>query len=684
MDILLTHIIADTVAAQTRVQGISLLMVLAVLVFFIISWIFNRISILRIRKNSESIQDLSTVMQHTLNVSNNYVVRLSMQDHIGFNLHGDFLPDEGMTYEESLEYIHPDDRRDYTAFLKRLMDGDKMSECTFRWDISREKHLGHWRYMHDSGIAEFRNKNLKTSATFYCTLTDKTEQIEQEKNQNQLTDKYRRVFEQSITGLAFYDKDGQLITANKKMQEILKFQSEDDPFYYGTSFYDLPVFREILNNRHIGDMFFCRKSTVIERNVNCYLEMLIHPIFDEDGSLVYITVSFRDITQERDLYLQNRVNDMIIRRTNEEIQQYETELQYLMEMCDMRYFRTSYKDHTCTFYKNMNAPEKQITLDELVEHFVNSPFGEGQENLENYFKEPRTNLMQMHPFFHEGKGLQWNFIDSVPSYDENGKQTGTYGIVRNVNALIEKQEQLKQETERANQSGLMKSTFMANMTHEIRTPLNAIVGFSDVLPLLSTPEEKQEQEIIRVIMNNCDMLMRLINDVLAVSELEGGKIRIQPVDTDFARDFNDMCLSLSQRVQAPGVEFISENPYTSLTTTIDKERIHQVLTNFVTNAVKYTQQGHIKVGYQYLEKDGGGLYLYCEDTGAGIRKEDQPRVFERFVKLNDYVQGTGLGLNISKAIAESCNGKIGVISEGEGKGCTFWMWIPCEAVINNQ
>ena len=682
MDILLTHIIADTVAAQTRVQGISLLMVLAVVVFFIISWVFNRISILRIRKNSESIQDLSTVMQHTLNVSNNYVVRLSMQDHIGFNLHGDFLPDEGMTYEESLEYIHPDDRRDYTAFLKRLMDGDKMSECTFRWDISREKHLGHWRYMHDSGIAEFRNKNLKTSATFYCTLTDKTEQIEQEKNQNQLTDKYRRVFEQSITGLAFYDKDGQLITANKKMQEILKFQSEDDPFYYGTSFYDLPVFREILNNRHIGDMFFCRKSTVIERNVNCYLEMLIHPIFDEDGSLVYITVSFRDITQERDLYLQNRVNDMIIRRTNEEIQQYETELQYLMEMCDMRYFRTSYKDHTCTFYKNMNAPEKQITLDELVEHFVNSPFGEGQENLENYFKEPRTNLMQMHPFFHEGKGLQWNFIDSVPSYDENGKQTGTYGIVRNVNALIEKQEQLKQETERANQSGLMKSTFMANMTHEIRTPLNAIVGFSDVLPLLSTPEEKQE--IIRVIMNNCDMLMRLINDVLAVSELEGGKIRIQPVDTDFARDFNDMCLSLSQRVQAPGVEFISENPYTSLTTTIDKERIHQVLTNFVTNAVKYTQQGHIKVGYQYLEKDGGGLYLYCEDTGAGIRKEDQPRVFERFVKLNDYVQGTGLGLNISKAIAESCNGKIGVISEGEGKGCTFWIWIPCEAVINNQ
>ena len=227
----------------------------------------------------------------------------------------------------------------------------------------------------------------------------------------------------------------------------------------------------------------------------------------------------------------------------------------------------------------------------------------------------------------------------------------------------------------------MKSTFMANMTHEIRTPLNAIVGFSDVLPMLTTPEEKQE--IIRVIMNNCDMLMRLINDVLAVSELEGGSIRIQPIETDFAKDFNDMCISLSQRVQIPGVEFIADNPYNSLVTIIDKERIHQVLTNFVTNAVKYTQQGHIKVGYEYRMMEGDGLYLYCEDTGAGIPKEDQAKVFERFVKLNDYVQGTGLGLNISRAIAESCKGHIGVNSEGEGKGCTFWVWIPCKASIIN-
>ena len=220
---------------------------------------------------------------------------------------------------------------------------------------------------------------------------------------------------------------------------------------------------------------------------------------------------------------------------------------------------------------------------------------------------------------------------------------------------------------------------MANMTHEIRTPLNSIVGFSDVLPMLSTKEEKQE--IIRVIMNNCDMLMRLINDILAISSLDAGGIHIELRKVNFAKSFDDICESLRERVQVPGVEFIKDNPYTEFVTCIDNERILQVITNFVTNAVKYTRQGHIKVGYRYEES--GDLYIYCEDTGAGIPKEHQSKIFERFVKLNDYIQGTGLGLSICKAIADSCQGQIGVDSEGDGHGSTFWLKIPCEE-LNSQ
>ena len=260
-----------------------------------------------------------------------------------------------------------------------------------------------------------------------------------------------------------------------------------------------------------------------------------------------------------------------------------------------------------------------MDFDELRAHFVQSTFKDDLLDPENKLQKPKAELTLCHPFFHEGEDLQWNIIDSVPYHDMNGKQLGTYGIIRNVTPLIQKQEQLKQETERAQNSGRMKSVFMANMTHEIRTPLNAIVGFSDVLSMLKTPEEKKE--IVRVIMNNCDMLLRLINDILALSAIDGGSsIYVHAVETNFADDFEAICKSLAQRIENPNVTFIKENPYTTLMAVLDKERIQQVITNFVTNAVKYTNEGHIKVGYE--QKDGG-LYFYCEDTGAGIPKEDQ-------------------------------------------------------------
>ena len=134
---------------------------------------------------------------------------------------------------------------------------------------------------------------------------------------------------------------------------------------------------------------------------------------------------------------------------------------------------------------------------------------------------------------------------------------------------------------------------------------------------------------------------------------------------------------MSQREQEPNVEFIIDNPYQRLVTILDMNRVQQVITNFVTNAVKYTHDGHIRVGYRY---ENDGIYIYCEDTGAGIPKEKQTKIFDRFVKLNDFVQGTGLGLSICKSIAERANGHIGVNSEGEGHGSTFWMWVPCPII----
>ena len=351
---------------------------------------------------------------------------------------------------------------------------------------------------------------------------------------------------------------------------------------------------------------------------------------------------------------------------------FENQLQYLLEKSKMYVWRFGFEDKVIHLSRSLRKVEFSFSRDDYYIENINPD--ERDSNFGNLYHMMMKG-QEFNTVYHFNKTPvssepSWLALSGIPVRDSEGNLTGYFGVVRNITELVSIQQKLKEETARAEDSGRMKSAFLANMTHEIRTPLNAIVGFSDLLPVVDTQEERME--FIRIIRNNCDMLLRLINDILEASSM-GQALAIKPEECDFAQVFNDICQTLAQRVQEPGVEFIKDNPYDTFPATIDIGRIQQVLTNFTTNAVKYTHQGHIKLGYH--EQDGG-IYFYCEDTGSGIPKEKQASVFERFVKLNDFVQGTGLGLSICKAIAERCGGKIGVTSEGEGHGSTFWLWTP--------
>ena len=342
-------------------------------------------------------------------------------------------------------------------------------------------------------------------------------------------------------------------------------------------------------------------------------------------------------------------------------------------------FRVSFSDNMVRFYKGLSTVEKEMSIDELIHFFSqceDNPF-QSLDDPKEFYAQPSSGLYHTPSLLHPEEGDQWNQINTIPVYDKKGQLSGCFGLIRNMTSLMHKQEQLRQETARANESGQMKSVFLANMTHEIRTPLNSIVGFSDVLPLLQTTEEKQD--VIRVIMSNCDMLLRLVNDILIASSLESEGVQIMPAQVDISQAFDDLCKSLRPRLQEPGIEFLTENPYDHCVITIDEGRVRQVVTNFFTNAVKYTHQGHIRLGYELQEREGRkGLYIYCEDTGEGIAPEVQDKVFDRFFKVNDFIQGTGLGLSICKAIADACHGDIGMMSGGKDQGSTFWLWVPVE------
>ena len=243
-----------------------------------------------------------------------------------------------------------------------------------------------------------------------------------------------------------------------------------------------------------------------------------------------------------------------------------------------------------------------------------------------------------------------------------------------IHILKRAHQRMKEAQMKAEEANQLKSAFLANMSHEIRTPLNAIVGFSN---LLSMVEDKEEMlEYAGIIETNTELLLQLINDILDMSKIESGMydFHVTQVDANQLMSEVEQVARLRIRTDEVSLSFAERLPQCVFHT--DKNRLIQVLTNLVVNAIKFTSQGEIQIGYRL--QDAHTLYFYVSDTGCGMSAEQCEHVFERFVKYNTFIQGTGLGLSICKMIIEKLGGEIGVQSES-GKGSVFWFTLPYRA-----
>lgn len=244
--------------------------------------------------------------------------------------------------------------------------------------------------------------------------------------------------------------------------------------------------------------------------------------------------------------------------------------------------------------------------------------------------------------------------------------------LHDITQLKQAEKELTLAKEKAENADISKSAFLANMSHEIRTPLNAITGFAEILASANTEEEKaQYQEIIKM---NADLLLQLVNDILDMSKIEAGTLEFVYTKVDINLLLSDLQQLFQMRVNEAGgnIQIIAEPGLPSCTIETDRNRVAQVLSNFTTNAIKFTQEGNVRIGYKARDTE---LYFYVTDTGTGIPADKLPEVFGRFVKLNKEKKGTGLGLSISKTIVNKLEGQIGADSV-EGKGSTFWFTIP--------
>lgn len=357
---------------------------------------------------------------------------------------------------------------------------------------------------------------------------------------------------------------------------------------------------------------------------------------------------------------------------------YSRELSIAKQRKDILSWQFNFNTNTFSFgeeSKHLNIDPKEINT---VQKFYLKVHPDFLSNMKEVFIKIYNNQISDFRFsyradFQNTGDYQWWECRGEIFQTKKGKIA--YGLLFNINEIKEKEELLKNALLEAQNADKLKSAFVANMSHEIRTPLNSILGFSQLIS--ETDDQQEKKEYSEIIQKNGEALLNIVDGILDLSKIESGTIEYYREVEDFSIFFDFLSKSFKQLVSNPDVTFIADNPYKKCVLSIDKYRVKELYDNYISNAIKFTKSGYIKMGYKY---ENGGLKMYVSDTGMGIPEEKINTVFGRFEKINNHIAGTGIGLSICKAIIEKAGGVVGVESEF-GKGSTFYAWIPREYEI---
>ena len=483
---------------------------------------------------------------------------------------------------------------------------------------------------------------------------------------------FKNIFANIPAGVEIYDKDGYLIDLNNKDLEIFGVVNKSDVI--GVNFFENPNvpqgIRDRVRNEDLVDFrlnySFEQAEGYYETNRSNAIELYskVSKLYDNEGNFSgYILISI-DNTERIDAM--NRIRD------------FENFFLMISDYAKVGYAKLNLLNRKGyaikQWYKNLGEEEDTL-LDEVVGVYTHM-HPEDRKRFLDFYDEVRDGKRRHFQgemrIRRPGTKNEWNWVSSnvmVTNYKPEENEIEIIGINYDITELKETEAELIQARDKAEMMDRLKSAFLANMSHEIRTPLNAIVGFSDLL--VETEELAERQEYIKIVRENNDLLLQLISDILDLSKIEAGTFEFTSGDVDVNLLCEDIVRSMGMKAKGE-VELVLDNHLPVCHVISDRNRIHQVISNFVNNAMKFTSEGSIHVGYKLKD---GELEFYVEDTGIGIEKEQLPHIFERFVKLNSFVHGTGLGLSICQSIVEQLGGRIGVDSE-KGKGSRFWFTIP--------
>ena len=484
----------------------------------------------------------------------------------------------------------------------------------------------------------------------------------------------RNIYKNLPAGVELYDKDGYLVDINDKELEIFGLSDKHEAL--GVNLFDNPNIPLEVKER-------LRAKEDVNFSINYDFSKINQYVDSRRNGIINLTTKVTALYDSQNRFINYLfINIDTTETTNAytKIQEFENLFLLIGDYAKVGFahFNVLTRDGYAqdTWYRNLG--EKEGTPMPQVIGVYAHVVPEDQAVLKNFVGEVKT-------------GKATSLRKEVRVCRENGKYTWTSinvmvrdyrpqdGIIEmlcinyDITPLKETEQKLIIARDKAEELDRLKSAFLANMSHEIRTPLNAIVGFSSLLA--ETDSRNERQEYIKIVQENNELLLQLISDILDLSKIEAGTFNFVYTNVDVNETCAEIIKSMSMKV-GKGIELIFEEPFPECYLYTDKNRFTQVISNFINNALKFTQQGSITLGYEQVSHQK--IKFYVRDTGMGIPEEKQKSVFERFVKLNTFVQGTGLGLSICKSIVSQMEGEIGVDST-EGVGSCFWFTHPYHA-----
>ena len=484
------------------------------------------------------------------------------------------------------------------------------------------------------------------------------------------------IFKYLPIGIELYDMDGVLVDLNDKELEMFHIEKKEDVL--GINIFDSPIFpkemKERLKKNEDADFTFRYDFSKVgsyyqntQKQGTIDLVTKVTTLYDSEHQPINYLLINADKTETTVAY--------------NKIQEFEEFFELVGDYAKVGYAHfnilSGHGYAQKSWYRNVGEADETPLSDIFgtYRHFHPDDRALLIRFLDDARKGLTTQLSKEMRVLREDGTYTWTHVNLlVKKYAPQDRIIEIISINYDITELKRTEEMLVKARDKAEASDRLKSAFLANMSHEIRTPLNAIVGFSS---LLTSTESAAEKELYNsLIGHNNKLLLNLINDVIDLSKIESGYLELRPDWVNLTELLDESVAEYAHQVPS-GVELLTNYPAHDSLVELDKLRIKQILSNFLSNALKNTATGHVEVFY---EVDHQSVRIGVKDTGRGIPQNMLEKIFERFEKLDSFAQGAGLGLPICKLIVEKMNGRILVDSQ-LGIGTTFIIELPCRSML---